>query len=57
MKDINADELKSHINEMREKAKDMELEAREIMAIAKAIRAESFTLENRFESILWNDKE
>ncbi len=56
MTDIDASELKEHINDMREKAKNMELEAREMLAVAKAIRAESFTLENRFEDNLWVKK-
>jgi len=52
-----ADKLKEHISEMREKAKIMELDAREMIAVAKAIRAESFTLENRFEDVLWPKKQ
>ncbi len=37
---------------MRDKAKHMEVEANEMIAAAKAIRAERDTLENRFESNL-----
>jgi len=55
VKDINAEELKIHINEMREKVDSMELEASQMMAIARAIKAESYTLENRFRSILYRD--
>ena len=56
MIDIDTSELKEHIKEMREKAKYMEAEASEMIAIAKAIRAESYTLENRFESNLFSKK-
>lgn len=53
MIDIDASELKEHIKDMRDKAKGMEDESREMLAIAKAIRAESYTLENRFETNLF----
>ena len=56
MIDIDASELKEHIKDMRDKAKGMECEAREMLAIAKSIRAESFTLENRFEDNLFPSK-
>ena len=53
MTNIDANKLKEHIDDMREKAKNMELEANELLTIAKAIRTESFALENKFEDDLW----
>ena len=53
MTNIDANKLKEHIDDMREKAKNMELEANELLTIAKAIRTESFALENKFEDNLW----
>ena len=58
MFDIQAVDLMIHINEMKQRAKVIEEEARESLAVAKAIRAEAFTLENAFsDSLKKNNKE